>query len=347
MKNYFENLNKEMKEYFSILSDEIPYFLNDYINTKEMQKQSGISVSSGDIYTKIFDVKWYSSLDHSVAVALIVWNFTKDKKQTLAGLFHDIATPAFKHCIDFMNGDYEKQESTEELTYKIISESKEIMKLLNRDNIKVEEVYDYHIYPIADNDTPRLSADRLEYTLSNGMGVLKDLWNLKEVQEIYKDIEIQINEEGIQELGFKSVKMAEKFVKGMSELSKFYNSNECKISMQFYADILKQMNKKNLITVNDLYNLSEEEVIEKIENESTEDISKYFKIFRNLTKINESDTFIEDKYCVSLNVKKRYIVPLVKNLNKSVRIDKISNIAKQDIDSYINYKTKKYAYFDF
>lgn len=246
MKNYFETLNKEMKEYFSILSDEIPYFLNDYINTKEMQKQSGISVSSGDIYTKIFNVKWYSSLDHSVAVALIVWNFTKDKKQTLAGLFHDIATLAFKHCIDFMNGDYEKQESTEELTYKIISESKEIMKLLNRDNIKIEEVYDYHIYPIADNDTPRLSADRLEYTLSNGMGVLKNLWNLKEVKEIYKDIEIQINEEGIQELGFKSVKIAEKFVKGMSELSKYYSSNECKISMQFYADILKQMYEKKI-----------------------------------------------------------------------------------------------------
>ncbi|MCI8518860.1 MAG: hypothetical protein HFJ51_01730 [Clostridia bacterium] len=86
---------------------------------------------------------------------MIVWNFTKDKKQTLAGLFHDIATPAFKHCIDFMNGDYGKQESTEELTQQIISESKEIMALLNRDNIKVEEVSDYHIYPIADNDTPR------------------------------------------------------------------------------------------------------------------------------------------------------------------------------------------------
>ena len=49
-----------------------------------------------------------------------------------------------------MNG-----ESTEELTKEIISESKEIMALLNRDNIKVEEVSDYHIYPIADNDTPR------------------------------------------------------------------------------------------------------------------------------------------------------------------------------------------------
>ena len=140
---------------------------------------------------------WYSSLDHSIAVSLIVWNFTKDKKQTLAGLFHDIATPVFKHSIDFMNGDYEKQESTEELTTRIINESQEIMKLLKRDGIKVEEVDNYHIYPIADNDTPMLSADRLEYTLSNGLGVRKKVWNLNDIKEIYDNIEVQKNEQGI------------------------------------------------------------------------------------------------------------------------------------------------------
>ena len=195
MKNYFEMLDKTIKDYFKILSDEIPDFLNEYINTKEMQKQSGISVSCGTYYTKLFDkMIWYSSLDHSIAVSLIVWNFTKDKKQTLAGLFHDIATPAFKHVIDFLNGDYEKQESTEELTTKIISESKEIMNLLNRDRIKIEEINDYHKYPIADNDTPMLSSDRLEYTLSNGFGVRRKLWNLDEVKEIYENIEMQKNE---------------------------------------------------------------------------------------------------------------------------------------------------------
>ena len=55
MKNYFEMLDKTIKEYFKILSDEIPDFLNEYINTKEMQKQSGISVSCGTYYTKLFD----------------------------------------------------------------------------------------------------------------------------------------------------------------------------------------------------------------------------------------------------------------------------------------------------
>lgn len=63
-----------------------------------------------------------------------------------------------------MNGDSENQESTEERTEQIIKNSKEIMSLLKRDNIKLEEVSDYHIYPIADNDTPRLSSDRFEYT---------------------------------------------------------------------------------------------------------------------------------------------------------------------------------------
>ena len=154
MSKYIEELPEILREYFKVLSPEFPEFLEEYIYTPEMQKQAKISVTSGTIYSKMFDEIWYSSLDHSVAVALIIWNFTKDKKQTLSGLFHDIATPVFKHCIDFMNGDHEKQESTEELTTQIIEHSKEIMTLLNRDNIKLEEVCDYHIYPIADNDTP-------------------------------------------------------------------------------------------------------------------------------------------------------------------------------------------------
>ncbi len=193
MKNYIETLNPQIKEYYKILSPEgIPEFLNEYIETPRMQKQAQISTTCGTIYSKMFkNVFWYSSLAHSIGVALIVWNFTKDKKQTLAGLFHDIATPAFKHAVDFMNGDYETQESTEELTTYMIKESKEIMELLKRDGITVEEVEDYHKYPIADNDTPQLSSDRLEYTLANNLGAVFADWDLEEIREIYQNIEIR------------------------------------------------------------------------------------------------------------------------------------------------------------
>lgn len=249
-----------------------------------MQKQAGISVSCGTIYSKMYNQMWYSSLDHSVAVALIIYNFTKDKKQTLSGLFHDIATPIFKHTIDFMNKDYEKQESTEELTTKIISESKEIINLLHRDGIKVEEVSDYHIYPIADNDTPMLSSNRLEYTLSNGLGATEKIWGLKEIEEIYKNIEIQENEEGIQELGFTDLKIAEKFVHTMSILSRLYRREKTVFSMQLLADIMKKMSDKNMISISDLYKLSEKEVIEKIEHCNDENIVKCFNIGEMLLK---------------------------------------------------------------
>lgn len=333
-----------MREYLKILSNEIPDFLNDYINTSQMQKLSGISVSCGTYYTKLFDkMVWYSSLEHSIAVSLIVWNFTKDKKQTIAGLFHDIATPVFKHSIDFMNGDYKKQESTEELTTQIISGSKEIMSLLKRDGIKIEEVDNYHIYPIADNDTPMLSADRLEYTLSNGLGVCKNIWNLKEVKEIYENIEIQKNEQGIEELGFKDIKIAEKFVKGMRRLSNSYIDNKTKFSMQFLADIMKIMSSQNLITKKDLYELSEREVIERIENCDYADISQKFDMWKNAHEIKESDEKVKDKYCVSVDAKIRYINPLV----NGIRISEISEVAKEEIQKALEFKTRKYAYLDF
>lgn len=349
MNNYFKNLNPTIKEYFNILSEEIPEFLNDYINTPEMQKQAGISVSCGTYYSKIFDIDlWYSSLDHSVAVALIIWNFTKDKKQTLAGLFHDIATPAFKHCIDFLNGDYDKQESTEDLTTKIISNSKEIMKLLDRDGIKLDEIADYHIYPIADNDTPQLAADRLEYTLSNGLGVRKKLWNLDEVKKIYKNIEVQKNENGIEELGFKDKEIAEKFVRVMSQLSSLYITNETKLSMQFLADIIKILNQNNLISKQDLYTLSEKEIIEKIENCKQRNISECFKTWKENNIVYESDIEVKEKYCINIdNAKIRYINPLVRVNDEFVRIIDISEEANMDIQRCLNFKTKKYAYMDF
>ena len=52
----------------------------------------------------------------------------------------------------------------------------------------------------------------------------------------------------------------------MSKLSSMYRINKVKISMQFLADTIKKMLDKNLITEEDLYTLTEKEMIEKIEN---------------------------------------------------------------------------------
>lgn len=109
----------------------------------------------------------YSRHTHSLGTAAIVWHFTHDLKQAAAGLLHDIATPAFAHVVDFLNGDHLRQESTEDHTRAMIASSPELMALLTKSGLTLDDVDDYHRYPIADNDSPRLSADRLEYTLGN------------------------------------------------------------------------------------------------------------------------------------------------------------------------------------
>jgi HD superfamily phosphohydrolase len=348
MNNYINNLNETIKSYYKILSKDFPEFLSEYIETPAMLKQSKISVSCGTIYSKMYNQMWYSSLDHSIAVSLIIWHFTKDKRQTLAGLFHDIATPVFKHSIDFMNNDYEKQESTEELTTKIIQESTELMYLLNRDGIKVEEVSDYHIYPIADNDTPRLSSDRLEYTLSNGLGATRKFWTLEDVKQIYGNIEIQKDESGIDELGFKDIAIAEKFVHTMSILSRLYIQEKTLFSMQMLADIMKKMLDKNLISIKEIYNLSEKDIINKIKQCNEDNIAECFKNWENATEINTSESLPKDKYFVNIEkVKKRYINPLVRLDNKYKRIKDISVKADIDINDALKYKTAKYVFLDF
>ncbi|MFR6041621.1 MAG: hypothetical protein ACLUHL_09610, partial [Dysosmobacter welbionis] len=59
------------------------------------------------------------------------------------------------------------QESTEARTAELIETSPELQALLKEYGLTTEDVADYHRYPIADNDSPQLSADRLEYTLGD------------------------------------------------------------------------------------------------------------------------------------------------------------------------------------
>lgn len=334
---YIDNEERTVKDYFNILEPNYPEWLNDYINTIELQKQKYISITCGTIYSDLFESDFlFSSLDHSIAVALIIWHFTHDKKQTLAGLFHDIATPVFKHCIDFLNGDYMKQESTEELTTDIIKNSKEIMKLLKRDNIKLEEVNNYQIYPIADNDTPKLSADRLEYSLSNAFFTYK-LCSFEDVKKIYNDIVINKNEENIDELSFTTSNIALEFVKYTSRLSIIYREDRTRYSMQFLADIIKKLNEENIITINDLYNKKESEIINIIENSKYKEI---FEIWKKARKVETSKEKPLDVYYINHGSKIRYIDPLV----KENRISHINEIAKKMIADNLKYDMNNYVY---
>ena len=351
MNSYFNNLNDEVKEYFKILSPDFPTWLLEYIETPEMQRIGKISLSCGTDYSKCYNIKyWYSNLEHSIGVALIVWNFTKNKKATLAGLFHDIATPAFKHCIDFMNGDSEHQESTEERTETIIINSPSIMKLLKRDGIKSSDVIDYKKYPIADNDSPKLSADRFEYTFSSGLTFFR-IWELNKIKEMYENIVIVKNEDNIEELAFKDIDICEEYIHTISKLWPQWINRTDRIVMQFIADMCRSMNNAGYLTIDDLYRLPEEEIIDKIINCEDRYLAEKFYEFQNTNQVFSSKEYLPNKYCIKVKTKIRYIIPLVKTKTGICRINQVSPQAKKEIDNFLSYANKcnhdDYTYFNF
>lgn len=333
--------------YQNILCKNFPDFLEDYIRLPIMRRLGGVGLLCGTDWTPLFHNKFfYSRLDHSIGVALIVWNFTGDKKQTIAALFHDIATPAFSHVIDFKNGDSLTQESTEKLTKQIINDDVELSELLFKQGIYKYEIDDYHKYPIADNDLPRLSADRLEYMFPSG-AALDCIWTMDDIETLYKDITVLTNEEGLPELGFKSEMAAVQYTKRFLRTSHILQYNEDKISLQMLADVLSLAIKRGYISEGELYQREEKSIIESFDEiaDSANDaeFTRIFHTFRHMKTVQHTMEPLQDAYCVSLDVKKRYIDPLVMSSGRARRVSTISLDAACCIKDFLNFKDTSYG----
>lgn len=370
MNNYFEKydwqtiLNEhsqtkksfDIEEYYKILCPEFPNFLKKYIELPIMQRLSGIGLLCGTDWTSLYKNRFfYSRLDHSVGVALIIWNFTKDKTQTIAGLLHDVSTTVFSHVSDFRKGDALTQTSTEEPTTKMILSDSALCKLLESDGIEPKDVVDYHIYPIADNEIPSLSADRLEYMYPSGLA-LDGSWTFEEIAKTYNDLTILKNEENKDELGFKTIEMAELYCKKFCMIGHILQLNENKLSLQLLSQIMSKAVELDVLQEEDFMTLSESKIIEKIESfiskktlsMEEQKFATMYNTFRKMTKVEHtSQKLPEDKYfCVSLKVKQRYINPLVKvgtNSQQAKRLSEVSDFANKLIKDFLEYEDTKFG----
>ncbi len=370
MNNYFEKydwqtiLNEhsqtkksfDIEEYYKILCPEFPNFLKKYIELPIMQRLSGIGLLCGTDWTSLYKNRFfYSRLDHSVGVALIIWNFTKDKTQTIAGLLHDVSTTVFSHVSDFRKGDALTQTSTEEPTTKMILSDSALCKLLESDGIEPKDVVDYHIYPIADNEIPSLSADRLEYMYPSGLA-LDGSWTFEEIAKTYNDLIILKNEENKDELGFKTIEMAELYCKKFCMIGHILQLNENKLSLQLLSQIMSKAVELDVLQEEDFMTLSESKIIEKIESfiskktlsVEEQKFATMYNTFRKMTKVEHtSQKLPEDKYfCVSLKVKQRYINPLVKvgtNSQQGKRLSEVSDFANKLIKDFLEYEDTKFG----
>jgi HD superfamily phosphohydrolase len=268
----------------------------------------------------------YSRYTHSLGAALIVWHFTNDRVQAMSALLHDVDTPVFAHVIDFLHGDHMTQESTESGTTKRIQSSKDLCALLEKLGISISSVDDYHHYPIADNDSPKLSSDRLEYTLQNSVnyGILSPA----QAKCFYDDLIVGTNEFGETELIFQTETIAKQFAQAALACGKIYVSDEDRYAMQALALLLRDAIAEGVLCESDLYT-TEEAVIQKLCNSS---FITQWTAFCNLNKLCVTNTPSDTNHSLQIFAKKRYIDPFVQGLGRVSGLDPIFN---KQLDTFL------------
>ena len=312
-----------MEALWTIYHEEMPEFLREFADTPPMRRLKAVGMNCGCEYTnfpRFRGLQPYSRFDHSVGAALIVWHFTKNMEQSLAALFHDVTTPVFAHVVDFLRGDHLKQESTEAGVEECLSASPEICGLLEKYGVAVEKVSDYHRYPIADNDSPALSADRLEYTLGN-------LYNygfapLDTIRAFYRGLTVGTDEKEAPELVFRSRETAGAFAEAALCTARIYVADEDRFAMESLALLLRDAIERGVLTERDLWK-TEPEVIERLESDSV--LGEKWRRCRSYSRILRCGERPETGNWLKVNAKKRWIDPLaagssrVSAWNESVR----------------------------
>jgi len=271
--------------YLSFLDySQMPEFMQKYLHTESIERLRYVSYFCGMNYASPFVYDFSESItrfDHSLSVALLVYRYTHNRLKTIAGLCHDIATPCFSHVIDYMNGDYVKQESTEEYTRRVILSDKSLLKCFREDGINPEDIINYKKFSVVDNDRPKLCADRLDGIILTGLFWAKNLV-ISDIEDILSSVHVFRNEFGEDELGFMNAEIARRIVKVSDEIDAFCHSKEDIYMMELLARITKLGIETGLYTYDDLYFVGEKDIFSMLKRSKDKTIIKKLSEFRNI-----------------------------------------------------------------
>lgn len=331
-----------MNQYLNIFIDsDYPDFIDKYLTTDTLNRLKHVTQFCGCDYTKLYSPLFkYTRFDHSLVVAHMTWHFTHDKKETIMALLHDIGTPCFAHCIDYVFGDYINQESSEKSIIEIINEDKKIQTFLKEDNLSIKNLDNYLNFQILENKSPKLCTDRLD-------GVLHTcyIWlhthSLEQIKEVYDNITILKNEDGSPEIGFHDIEIAEKFAFMVYNYAKELQGNTDKFVMKYISEIVKLSVKRKLISLEDLYMKKEEDLCSIFNKNFLS-----WKTFNETSNLIKTDNEPNNRFYISFETKKRNTIPLVHTASGDKRIIEISNVAQNIYDELKRYKDSTYAYVE-
>lgn len=108
-----------------------------------------------------------SRFEHSVGAMLLVRRMGGSVKEQVAALLHDVSHTAFSHVIDYVYDDHDGQSYHDHHKEAYVAKT-ELPRILNEHDIGWESILDETRFPILEQPSPRLCADRVDYFFRDG-----------------------------------------------------------------------------------------------------------------------------------------------------------------------------------
>ncbi|MBU1126360.1 HD domain-containing protein [Patescibacteria group bacterium] len=121
-------------------------------------------VSQFGLPDRYYHLDGYSRFDHSLGVMILLRRLGAGEEEQIAGLLHDASHTAFSHLVDWLHGDTENEDSQDRFHEERLNQT-DIPQILSKYGYSVHRIADHHLFPLLEQDTPQLCADRIDYAM--------------------------------------------------------------------------------------------------------------------------------------------------------------------------------------
>ena len=325
----------------------IPDFIRELIEVPEVARLEGVDQNAGISMSGFNTLNYkYSTLDHSLGVALILNNFITNKNQIIAALLHDLAVPAFSHSTKYIDEKNYNPKENKLTVYDAIIGSDILFDYFLKNGVSIEDMCDYTKYPLAYNFMPHLSAHRLEYFLHTMY--MDNICTEEEIEQYYNNLVVVPNEDNMPEFCFLNAEIGRRFCLHSIECGMKYRSYESKATMKFISDTIAAMVRREVISRKDLYTYSDKVIMDMGLNCSDKRISDRWRYLPSLNKVYTKFNDVEGKHCYKLPAMLKYSNPLVKAENgEYIRVSKLYDTCREKINTFLNSDTDLYFYVEY
>lgn len=323
---------KPRKPFFYITDNECQYYLTDPL----LKRLKDID-QSGPAHLFSYTIPPYTRLSHSIGVYNLLKRNHASKAERIAGLYHDVTHTVFSHTSDYLENDYQKyvEESMHDSMFDMLLDNPETKKILEQENLSIKDINPSNPdFKMLEAPLPEMNADRIEYTIHTAY--LLGLITIHQVHALYDDLFFN------KELGlwfFMNDYCA--FIFGYCSLIlnlKFWAAPWCFQQNMHLAKAIKLAIKLNVFTKEDLFKMTDQEIMVKLKSCENIEIKKFLQYTKIFT--------LDERQCPQTDYELVYFKPKFRGIDPRVGTNckKYSEVGKyKTIFNLLFFEVKQYC----